>query len=166
MEKCYLQVWSTQGHPQSNGQVEVTACTLLKIIKAQVERAKGAWVDKLPSVLWAYRTTTKTSTGETPFNLTFISEAKTPLGETPFNLTFESEVVIPIKIRLSNFRTITFDEAKNDEELKINFDLLDESREKARTRMARYHNQIAGYYNGKVKVRKFEEGDLVLRKLS
>ena len=81
-------------------------------------------------------------------------------------MTFESEVVIPIKIRLSNFRTITFDEAKNDEELKINLDLLDESRKKARTRMARYHNQIARYYNSKVKVRKFEESNLVLRKLS
>ena len=32
--------------------------------------------------------------------------------------------------------------------------------------MARYHNRIAGYYNSKVKVRKFDEGNLVLRKVS
>ena len=36
---------------------------------------KGVWLKELPSVLWAYRTTTRTSTGETPFNLTYGTEA-------------------------------------------------------------------------------------------
>ena len=54
-------------HPQANGQVEVTNWSLLKIIKTRVEGAKGIWLDELPSVLWAYRTITRTPTGETPF---------------------------------------------------------------------------------------------------
>ena len=29
--------------------------------------AKGIWPDELPSVLWAYQTTARTPTGETPF---------------------------------------------------------------------------------------------------
>ena len=39
------------GHPQANGQLEVTNRTLLKIIKAQLVGAKGAWPEELPSVL-------------------------------------------------------------------------------------------------------------------
>ena len=59
--------YSSPAHPQANGQVEVTNWTLLKIIKTRLERAKGIWPDELPSVLWAYRTTARTPTGETPF---------------------------------------------------------------------------------------------------
>ena len=65
---------------------------------------------------------------------------KTPTGETPFNLTFGTEVVIPVEVGLTTFKAITFDESRNDEELKVNLDLLDELREKACTRMARYWN--------------------------
>ena len=46
--------YSSPAHPQANGQVEVTKWTLLKIIKTQLEGAKGIWPDELPSVLWAY----------------------------------------------------------------------------------------------------------------
>lgn len=53
----------------------VTNRTLLKIIKALLEGANGAWLEELPGVLWAYRTTARTSTGETPFKLTFGIEA-------------------------------------------------------------------------------------------
>ena len=50
--------YSSPGHPQANGQTEVTNRTLLKIIKSRLMGAKGAWPEELPSVLWAYRTTT------------------------------------------------------------------------------------------------------------
>ena len=59
--------YSSPAHPQANGQVEVTNRTLLKIIKTWLEGAKGIWPDELPSVLWAYRMTARTPTGETPF---------------------------------------------------------------------------------------------------
>ena len=59
--------YSSPAHPQVNGQVEVTNRTLLKIIKTRLEGAKGIWPDELPSVLWAYRPTARTPTGETPF---------------------------------------------------------------------------------------------------
>ena len=52
--------FSSPGHPQANAQMEVTNRTLLKIIKAQLDEAKGAWPEELPNVLWAYRTTTRT----------------------------------------------------------------------------------------------------------
>ena len=59
--------YSSPAHPQANRQVEVTNRSLLKIIKTRLKRAKGIWPKELPSILWAYRTTTKTPTGETPF---------------------------------------------------------------------------------------------------
>ena len=70
--------YSSSAHPQANGQVEVTNQSLLKIIKTRLEGAKGIWPDKLPSVLWAYRKTTRTPTGETPFRLAYGSEAVIP----------------------------------------------------------------------------------------
>ena len=43
--------YSSPGHPQANGQTEVINRTLLKLIKAQLEGAKGAWPEELPGVL-------------------------------------------------------------------------------------------------------------------
>ena len=70
--------YSSSAHPQANGQVEVTNQSLLKIIKTRLEGAKGIWLDKLPSVLWAYRKTARSSTRETPFRLAYGSEAVIP----------------------------------------------------------------------------------------
>jgi len=42
--------YSSPGHPQANGQNEVTNQTLLKLIKTQLEGAKEAWTDELPGV--------------------------------------------------------------------------------------------------------------------
>ena len=52
-------------HPQANGQTEVMNKSLLKIIKTQLEGAKGAWPEELQNVLWAYKTTTTVLTRET-----------------------------------------------------------------------------------------------------
>jgi len=50
----------------------------MKIIKTRLEGAKGVWADELPGVLWTYRTTVRTPTGETPFKLAYGSEAVVP----------------------------------------------------------------------------------------
>uniref|UniRef100_A0A2N9J4R0 Uncharacterized protein n=1 Tax=Fagus sylvatica TaxID=28930 RepID=A0A2N9J4R0_FAGSY len=71
--------YSSPGHPQANGQVEVTNRSLLKMIKTRLEGAKGLWPEELPNILWAYRTTARTPTGETPFRLTYGTEAVIPV---------------------------------------------------------------------------------------
>ena len=43
-------------------------------LKRRLEGAKGNWIEELPNVLWAYRTTSRRSTGETPFSLTYGTE--------------------------------------------------------------------------------------------
>uniref|UniRef100_A0A2N9IAR9 Uncharacterized protein n=1 Tax=Fagus sylvatica TaxID=28930 RepID=A0A2N9IAR9_FAGSY len=70
--------YSSPRHPQANGQVEVTNRTLLKQIKTRLEGAKGMWVEELPSILWAYRTTVRVPTGETPFQTDFRYRGRHP----------------------------------------------------------------------------------------
>ena len=49
------------------------------MIKTRLEGVKGLWPEELPNILWAYKTTTRTATGETPFRLTFDIEAVIPV---------------------------------------------------------------------------------------
>ncbi|CAL9019889.1 unnamed protein product [Prunus brigantina] len=46
-----------------------------KLLKRQLDKAKGAWPEKLPEALWAIRTSYRTATGETLFSMAFGSEA-------------------------------------------------------------------------------------------
>ncbi|KAL5561410.1 hypothetical protein UlMin_031157 [Ulmus minor] len=70
--------FSSVAHPQSNGQVEAVNKTIKNNLEQKLNGAKGAWVDELPQVLWAYRTTCRTSTNETPFSMTYGAEAVVP----------------------------------------------------------------------------------------
>ncbi|XP_019423037.1 PREDICTED: uncharacterized protein LOC109332507 [Lupinus angustifolius] len=66
-------------HPQTNGQVEAANKVLMQGIKRRLQEAKGAWPEQLHHVLWAYRTTPHSTTGESPFNLTYGAEAMIPV---------------------------------------------------------------------------------------
>ena len=65
-------------HTQSNGQVEADNKMIKKLLKTRLGVKKGAWVDELSGVLWAYRTTHKIATRETSFALAFGHEAVVP----------------------------------------------------------------------------------------
>ncbi|XP_041009420.1 uncharacterized protein LOC121253475 [Juglans microcarpa x Juglans regia] len=106
--------YSSPGHPQANGQVEATNKTLLNILKNKLGEQKGKWVEELPSTLWAYRTSVRTPTGESPFSLVYGAEAMIP-----------AEVVVPI------YRVQHYDLNQNNERLRENLDFLEERREEA-----------------------------------
>ena len=129
--------------------MEVTNRTRLKIIKTKLDDAKGAWPKELPNVLWVYRTT-----------------ARTPTWETPFRLTYGTEAVIPVEVGVTSTRRAAFSEEGNDNKLRLNLDYLDKVRDKASSRMAKYQQKMAEYYNKKVKLRQLDIGDLVLRKVT
>ena len=141
--------FSSPGHPQENGQTEVTNRTLLKIIKARLDNAKEAWSEELPNVLWAYRTTTRTLT-----------------RETPFRLTYNTEVVIPVEVGISSIKREMFHEDNNDDQLRVNLDYLDEVRDGAFNKMTKYQQKMVDYYNKRVKLKWLDIGDLVLRKVT
>ena len=72
------QHFTSVGHPQANGQVENVNKTILHGLKTRIESAQTGWIDELPTILWAYRTTPRTATQETPFALTYGAEAVIP----------------------------------------------------------------------------------------
>nr|GEW19360.1 reverse transcriptase domain-containing protein [Tanacetum cinerariifolium] len=56
---------------------------------------------------------------------------KSSHGDTPFSLTYGTEAVIPAEIGMPTYRTTAVDVVNNDEELRLNLDLLEERRELA-----------------------------------
>ena len=50
-------LYSTPQYPQRNGPAEASNKTLLTAMKKRLDYAKGKWVEELPGVLWAYKTT-------------------------------------------------------------------------------------------------------------
>ncbi|XP_057803219.1 uncharacterized protein LOC131018518 [Salvia miltiorrhiza] len=63
-------------HPQANGQVELANRSICESIKKRLNQSRGKWVKELDTVLWAYRTSPKTKTGEASFTLLDLVEAQ------------------------------------------------------------------------------------------
>ena len=76
-------MYSTLAYPQGNGQVEAVNRIIVSGLKKGLDDANGKWVEKLPHVLWTYRTTPRRSTRETPLSMIYGVEAVIPL-ETGF----------------------------------------------------------------------------------
>nr|GEU59106.1 reverse transcriptase domain-containing protein [Tanacetum cinerariifolium] len=131
-------------HPQSNGLVERANRSLGEGIKARLGEGNKNWVEELPHVLWAHRTMVKSSH-----------------GDTPFSLTYGTEAVIPEEIRMPTYRNTTVDAVNNDEELRLNLDLLEERRERAAINEARSKSKMTKYYNSRVRSVAFQPGDFV-----
>ncbi|XP_050890966.1 uncharacterized protein LOC127096442 [Lathyrus oleraceus] len=135
-------------HPQTNGQAEAANRVILRGLKRRLGEAKRAWVKELHSVLWAYRTTPHSTT-----------------GETPFRLTYGTEAVIPVEIRTPTRRTEEpLDEEMNDETLRAELDLVEEIRSEAALRETTLKQKIALRHDAKVIKREFQVGTLVLRR--
>ncbi|KAM1589583.1 hypothetical protein ACFX10_028457 [Malus domestica] len=71
--------FASPAHPQSNGQVEAINKIIKRTLKTSLDKAKGCWPEFVPQVLWSYRTSYRTSIGETPFSLAFGIEAVVPV---------------------------------------------------------------------------------------
>ncbi|KAI3777367.1 hypothetical protein L1987_47167 [Smallanthus sonchifolius] len=140
------QIFTSVHHPQGNGQVERANRSLVEGIKAGLDQWGHSWVDELPHVLWAHHTSLKTSN-----------------GETPISLTYGSKAVIPAEIGVPSARVLMASKCDNDQEIRINLDLLDERREEAALKEARYKKKLEKYYNARVKICKFNVGEYVLR---
>ena len=91
---------------------------------------------------------------------------KNPDGRNPFRLTYGTEAVIPVEVGVTSIRREVFNEESNDDHLRINLDCLDEVRDKASSRMTKYQQKMAEYYNKRVKLRRLNIGDLILRKVT
>ncbi|GJR15831.1 reverse transcriptase domain-containing protein [Tanacetum coccineum] len=143
---CIRQCFASVKHPQANGLVERANRSLGEGIKARLDEKSKDWIEELPHVLWAHRTMIKSSN-----------------GETPFSLTYGTEAVIPAEIGMPTLRTAEIDLTKNNEALGINLDLIEERREQAAIQEAKSKKKMEKYYNSRVRGASFKPGDMVYR---
>nr|GEW15515.1 reverse transcriptase domain-containing protein [Tanacetum cinerariifolium] len=126
-------------HPQSNGLVKRANQSLREGIKSRLGEGNKNWVEELPHVLWAHRTMIKSSH-----------------GDTPFSLTYGTEAVIPTEIGMPTYRTAAVNVVNNDEELQ-------ERWERAAVCEAKSKSKMMKYYNARVRGVAFRPGDFVYR---
>ncbi|KAL0395235.1 UNVERIFIED_CONTAM: hypothetical protein Slati_4489700 [Sesamum latifolium] len=115
-------------------------------VENAIGRPKENWVHELPGVLWAYHTTPREST-----------------QETPFSLVYETEAVLPAEIGEETWRIRSYN-VRNSKSRREDLDFVEEKREAAERRIGIYKSKMARAYYDKVRPRKFEKGDLVLWK--
>ncbi|GAU41894.1 hypothetical protein TSUD_170050 [Trifolium subterraneum] len=135
-------------HPQTNGQAEAANRVILRGLRRRMGASKGNWTEELHNVLWSYRTTPHSTTGETPFRLTYGTEAVIPveMGEPSSRIEYPHEEDI------------------NDELLREELDLVEELRTGASLREASLKQKIAARHGKRVIKREFEVESLVLRR--
>ena len=113
--------FATPQHPQSNRQAESMNKTVVNMLKKRLEGSHGKWAKELHRVLWAYRTTPKTTT-----------------QETPYSLVYGTEAIIPTEMHVITTVSGSTSQEENDELMSLSLDLLDERRETARLRNCSY----------------------------
>lgn len=112
--------YSTPRYPQANGLAEATNKTILDTLRRRLEEAKGLWPELLLEVLWSFRTTPRMSTLQTPFAVVYGAEAMLPAER-------EHSQLREHLAELENRQMLVFDR-----------DTLDETRERASSRMRKY----------------------------
>nr|GEV36144.1 reverse transcriptase domain-containing protein [Tanacetum cinerariifolium] len=113
-------------------------------IKACLGEGNKNWLKEPPHVLWAQHMTIKSSN-----------------DDTPFSLTYRTEAVIPAEIRMPTYRTTVINVVHNDGELRLNLDLLEERSERAAIREAKAKSMMKKYYNARVRGVTFRPGNFV-----
>jgi len=121
-----------------------------KILRKMVQGSKQ-WHEKLPFALLGYCTTVRTS-----------------VGATPYLLVYGTEAVIPAEVEIPSLRIVAEAEIDDDEWVKTcleQLSLIDEKRLAAVCYGQLYQKRMARAYNKKVRPRKFEVGQQVLKRI-
>ena len=114
-------IYSTPAYPQGNGQVEAINKVIVSGLKKRLDNTKGKSVEELPHILWTYRTTSRRST-----------------GKTPFSMTYGAKAVIPLETGFPTLRTSSFTPSSNNGLLEKSLDLIEEQRENVMVQLAYY----------------------------
>nr|AAU90124.1 putative polyprotein [Oryza sativa Japonica Group] len=144
--------FASPAYPRSNGQVERANAEILKGLKTKtfniLKKHGDSWIEELPAVLWANRTTPSRAT-----------------GETPFFLVYGVEAVLPSELTLRSPRVTMYCEADQDQLRRDDLDYLEEQRRRAALRAARYQQSLRRYHQRHVRARSLCVDDLVLRRV-
>jgi transposase InsO family protein len=144
--------WSVVAHRKRNEQVERANGMILQDLKPKIfkrlDKFRARWVAELSSVLWSLRTTASWAT-----------------GFTPFFMVHGSVAVLPIDIDYDSPRVRAYTEEGNQVALEDVIDQLDEARDVALLRSAKYQQALRHYHERNMRPREFHVGDLVLRRV-
>ncbi|KAI5313989.1 hypothetical protein L3X38_043165 [Prunus dulcis] len=99
---------STSRYPQGSGQLETFNNIVLDCLKKGLEGAEEKWIDELPELLWAYRTTKRRS-----------------IDKIPYSLAYKSEAIIHLHIYVPSICIEVGSIGQNSKQMKVNIDLLE-----------------------------------------
>src|SRR6266508_3671430 len=99
-------------------------------------------------MLWALRTSPSRAT-----------------GESPFFLTYGSEAVLPIELEFGSPRVRNFNKKQSEDSRLADLDQLEEARDVAAIQSAIYLQGLRRYHDRNVRGRAFSIGDMILRKV-
>ncbi|XP_042387435.1 uncharacterized protein LOC121979508 [Zingiber officinale] len=108
---------------------------------------RECWVDELPSVLRALRTTPKEAT-----------------GVTPFHLVYGGKAVVPMEVGVESNQVQYYDEGNAERRL-MELDLVEETWAKAVVQLTVYRQRMKQNYNRRVILRSFQVSNLAWKKV-
>ena len=141
---------SSAYRPQTNGAVEAANKNIKRILIKMVETSRD-WLGKLPFTLWDYLTSFRTST-----------------RATPYSLVYGMKAVLPIEIEMVSLRVALEHQISETDWAQSRYNqlsLLDERRLRATDHVQGYQRKMTRAFGKRVKPRKFQKGDLVLKVL-
>ena len=142
---------STPYRPKMNGAVEAANKNIKKIVQKMTVSYKD-WHEMLPFALHGYRTSICTST-----------------GATPFSLVYGMEAMLPFEVEVLSLRILAESRLKESEWAQARFDQLNLIKGKRLATMSHerlYQRWVKNAFDKKVHPCKFNEEDLVLKKVS
>ena len=135
-------------NPRANGLAEAFNKTLTKLLKKVVLKNKRNWSTKIPEIMWAYKTT-----------------YKTPTKATPYQLTSGTEAVLPLELQIPSLRIAIHEGLTADENAMLRLEELedlDDKRLQAKQNLELYRARMSRAYDKLVRPRAFTPGELVL----
>ncbi|GKE79263.1 reverse transcriptase domain-containing protein, partial [Tanacetum coccineum] len=139
---------STSYHPQTSCQVEVSNCSLKRILERTVGEHRAKWADKLDDALWIFRTA-----------------FKTPIGCTPYKLVYRKACHLPIELEHKAYSALkwnNFDLKIAGDHRKVQLNELNELWDQAYENSLIYKEKTKKIHDAKIKKREFHVGDRVL----
>jgi hypothetical protein len=138
---------SSPYYSQVNGQAEASNKRVIKLIKRKIDEYPRKWHTVLNEILWAY-----------------MMACHGAMKVSPYQLVYGYEAVLPWELKLDS-RRITFqDQLTADENpalMKDEFEDLPGHRLKALVNVEVNKAKVGRWYDKKVKVKTFDQGELV-----
>jgi len=138
---------SSPYYAQANGQAKASNKGIIKLIKRKIEENPRKWHTLLNEALWSYRMACH--------GLTKVS---------PYQLVYRHDAVLPWEIKTGSRRVSFQDQLATDDYATLMRDELDdlaEHRLRALISIEENKKRVARWYDKKVKVKEFADGDLV-----